>query len=192
MQDVGAIEHGKILTVKGVEYTLPSLLAGKDAGPFHGGHFAIVFLSPADCHRIFSPQDGVIEEIRHVPGSRLLVHPPYQRKEYPVFSLNERVILRLRTPLGPCALVLVAGWGVGQDTHPLDRSFRPRHRKPTHKVYNPPLPVNRGEWIATFELGSTAILITGPGPPCTTHVRREDKVKYGRPLFSVGAEGPRS
>ncbi len=192
VQDVGAIEHGKILTVKGVEYTLPSLLAGKDAGPFHGGHFAIVFLSPADCHRIFSPQDGVIEEIRHVPGSRLLVHPPYQRKEYPVFSLNERVILRLRTPLGPCALVLVAGWGVGHVTLPLDRSFRPRHRKPTHKVYNPPLPVNRGEWIATFELGSTAILITGPGPPCTTHVRREDKVKYGRPLFSVGAEGPRS
>src|SRR5579883_3121552 len=34
VQDVGAIEHGKILTVKGVEYTLPSLLAGKDAGPF--------------------------------------------------------------------------------------------------------------------------------------------------------------
>jgi phosphatidylserine decarboxylase len=188
VQDVGAVEHGKIFTVKGVEYTLSSLLAGVDTAPFQGGRFAIVFLSPTDCHRIFSPQDGAIEDITHVPGSRLLVHPPYQRKEYPVFSLNERVILRLRTPLGPCALVLVAGWGVGHITIPLDRNFRPRHRKPTRRLYDPPLPVNRGEWIATFELGSTAILITGPAEPCRMCVHRDDKVKYGQPLVSRRTE----
>jgi phosphatidylserine decarboxylase len=190
VQDVGAVEHGSIFTVKGVEYTLDSLLAGMDTAPFHGGQFAIVFLSPTDCHRIFSPQHGVIEEITHVPGSRLLVHPPYQRKEYPVFALNERVILRFRTPLGPCALILVAGWGVGHITIPLDPAFRPRHRQLTRKRYDPPMPVRHGDWIATFELGSTAILITGPAEECRTCVGRDDKVKYGQPLFSLGTESP--
>jgi phosphatidylserine decarboxylase len=190
VQDVGAIEHGRILTVKGIEYTVRSLLAGGDTNVFDGGRFAIIFLSPADCHRIFSPQDGHIEEVAHVPGCRLLVHPPYQRKEFPVFSLNERVVLRLRTPLGPCAVVLVAGWGVGNITLPGDRRFRPRPRRVSRKPYTPPLAVKRGDWIATFELGSTAILLTGPAEGWAAHVGRDQKVKYGQPVFSLRAEAP--
>jgi phosphatidylserine decarboxylase len=190
VQDLGILQKDKILTVKGIEYTLASLLAGAKPEPFHGGHFAILFLSPADCHRIFSPQDGCVEEVLHVPGSRLLVHPPYQRKEFPVFCLNERVIVRMRTPLGACALVLVAGWGVGNITLPLDRKFRPRHRSLKRKAYDPPLNVRRGDWLATFELGSTAILITEPSERWTPCVGRDDKVKYGQPLFGVRADAP--
>ena len=185
IQDIGAIKEDKLLTVKGIQYTMGSLLAGLDSRPFHNGNFAIIFLSPSDCHRIFSPRDGTIEEIVHVPGYRLLVHPPYQRKEFPVFTLNERVILRLKTPLGECVLVLVAGWGVGNITLPLDRSFRPRFRGINHKTYCPPLNVKRGEWLATFELGSTAILITEPAGQVVTHVRAEESVKYGQPIFSM-------
>ena len=190
VQDVGTITGGEIITVKGIAYTLRSLLAGGDWKAFDGGQFAIVFLSPTDCHRIFSPQDGAVEEITHVPGYRLLVHPPFQRNEFPVFSLNERVILRLRTRLGPCALVLVAGWGVGHITFPHDRGFQPRPRGLTRKAYDPPVRVERGEWIATFELGSTAILITGPAAGVTTLVGRDEKVKYGQPLFSLGPITP--
>ncbi|HTU88665.1 MAG TPA: archaetidylserine decarboxylase [Gemmataceae bacterium] len=185
IQDIGRIEEDKLLTVKGVEYTVGSLLAGMDARPFRNGHFAIIFLSPNDCHRIFCPQDGTVEEIIHVPGYRLLVHPPYQRKEFPVFTLNERVILRLKTPLGMCALVLVAGWGVGNIKLPLVRDFRPPFRKVNRKLFSPPLGVKRGEWLATFELGSTAILITEPAGRVTPHVRRDESVKYGQPVFSM-------
>jgi phosphatidylserine decarboxylase len=185
IQDVGQIKEDKLLTVKGIPYTVGSLLAGMESRRFHNGHFAIIFLSPSDCHRVFSPQDGTVEEIVHVPGYRLLVHPPYQRKEFPVFTLNERVILRLKTPLGDCALVLVAGWGVGNITLPLDRGFRPRFRKVNRKMFRPPLGVKRGEWLATFELGSTAILITEPAGQVRTHVRMEEIVQYGQPVFSV-------
>jgi phosphatidylserine decarboxylase len=185
IQDIGQIKEGKLLTVKGIQYTVSSLLAGMESRPFHNGHFAIIFLSPSDCHRIFSPQDGTVEEIIHVPGYRLLVHPPYQRKEFPVFTLNERVILRLKTPLGDCVLVLVAGWGVGNITLPLDRDFRPRFRKVNRKIYHSPLGVKRGEWLATFELGSTAILITEPAGQVVIHVRAEEPVKYGQPVFSL-------
>jgi phosphatidylserine decarboxylase len=185
IQEVGPIKEDKILTVKGVAYTLASLLAGMEVPSLCNGQFAIIFLSPSDCHRIFSPQDGTIEEILHVPGHRLLVHPPFQRKEFPVFTLNERIILRLRTPLGDCVLVLVAGWGVGNITLPLDKSFRPRFRGVNRKLYRPPLEVQRGQWLATFELGSTAILLTGAAAQVQTHVSAEEKVRYGQPLFSL-------
>jgi phosphatidylserine decarboxylase len=184
VQEVGKIDHGRLLTVKGIEYNLPSLLAGIESRPFHEGQFAIVFLSPSDCHRVFSPQDGRIEEVLHVPGYRLLVHPPYQRKEYPVFTLNERVIVRYATPLGACVLVVVAGWGVGNIKLRFDPSFRPRRRRVAQKRYTPGVLVEKGQWAATFELGSTAILITEPAQDVTVHVARDDKVKYGQPLFS--------
>jgi phosphatidylserine decarboxylase len=185
VQDVGRLQSGRLLTVKGVEYTVATLLPRLDARPFHDGHFSIFFLSPADCHRIFSPQDARIEEVIHIPGYRLLVHPPYQRREYPVFALNERVILRLTTPLGACVLVLVAGWGVGNITLRFDASWRPRRRTISQRTYADPVTVRRGEWLATFELGSTAILITEPNDRLRPLIARDEKVKYGQPAFAA-------
>jgi phosphatidylserine decarboxylase len=186
VQEVGRLRSDRLLTVKGVEYTLAGLLPGLDPKPFHDGHFGIFFLSPADCHRVFSPQDVRVEEAVHVPGYRLLVHPPYQRKEYPVFALNERVVLRLATPLGACLLVLVAGWGVGNITLRFDPAFRTRPRAVTRRAYADPVAVGRGDWLATFELGSTAILITGPNERLRPLVQCDEKVKYGQPAFAAG------
>jgi phosphatidylserine decarboxylase len=192
IQDVGRIQDGKLMTVKGIEYTIESLLAGRGVDAFQDGHYAIIFLSPRDCHRIFSPQDGEVEEVLHVPGYRLLVHPPFQKKEYPVFTLNERILLRMTTRLGPCALVLVAGWGVGNIVLARDRKFRPRASKLTRKTYTPPLAVRRGEWLATFELGSTAILLTAASAGVTTNVAAADQVRYGQPVFTFDRGGPRT
>ena len=119
VQDVGQVTDGKLLTLKGIAYSLASLLPGTDPQRFEGGQYVVIFLSPTHCHRVFSPQDGHLEQAVHVPGYRLLVHPPYQRAEYPVYTLNERVILRLATALGPCLMVMIAGWGVGNITLPL-------------------------------------------------------------------------
>jgi phosphatidylserine decarboxylase len=184
IQDVGRFHDGKILTVKGVEYSLDSLLAGTNAEVFRDGRYAIIFLSPNNCHRIFSPCEGRLTEAVHVPGYRLLVHPPFQRNEFPVFTLNERLVLRLATPLGNCALVLVAGWGVGHITLPCGLKFKPRSRRLTQRAFAVPPTVARGEWIATFELGSTAILITDRAQGVSTHLEIGAKVKYGQPAFS--------
>jgi phosphatidylserine decarboxylase len=184
VQEVGRVEEGRAITVKGMAYTLDTLLPRLDSRKFHGGHFGVFFLSPNDCHRVVSPQDAQVEEVVHVPGYRLLVHPPCQRAEYPVFALNERVVMRLATPLGACALVMVAGWGVGNITLRFDPAFRPRPRRITRKEYGTPAAVKPGEWLATFGLGSTVILITEPAERVTTHVSRDEKVKYGQPVFT--------
>jgi phosphatidylserine decarboxylase len=184
VQDLGRLDRDKLLTLKGIEYSLRSLLPDVDTQPFENGHYAIVFLSPIDCHRLFSPQDGRLEEAIHVPGYRLPVHPPCQRAEYPVYALNERMILRLSTALGPCLVVMIAGWGVGNISLPAAPDFRPRSNELTNKVWPTPIAVKRGEWIATFELGSTAVLITPPGIDVTSLVSLNEKVKYGQPVFT--------
>ena len=183
VQDVGRVEQGKVLTLKRIEYTLESLLPGIDTRPFEGGAFAVVFLSPIDCHRIFAPQDGHLHEAIHVPGARLLVHPPFQRPEFPVYTLNERMVFRFTTPLGPCVLVMVAGWGVGNITLPSAPDFRPRSRRVECRAWSPPLAVRRGQWVATFELGSTAVLIVPPADGLTPLASPNEKVRYGQPLF---------
>jgi phosphatidylserine decarboxylase len=185
VQEIGRFDRDRLVTIKGIEYTLASLLPRLNTSVFHGGGFGIFFLSPTDCHRVFSPQEGRIEEVVHVSGCRLLVHPPYQKNTFPVFALNERVILRFATALGACVLVLVAGWGVGNITLPFDRTFRPRRRKLAHRVYDKPVTVKKGDWVATFEVGSTAILITEPASAVTPHVIQGEKVKYGQLVFSV-------
>jgi phosphatidylserine decarboxylase len=184
VQDVGRLVDGKLLTVKGVAYTLASLLPQADHRAFQDGHFLIVFLSPIDCHRVFSPHDGNLEEVNHVPGYRLLVHPPYQRAEYPVYTLNERMILRFSTRLGPCIVVMVAGWGVGNITLPLAPEFRPRSRAAARKTWSSPPCVKRGDWVATFELGSTVVLLMPPAAKATALVSPNDRVKYGQPVFA--------
>jgi len=184
VQEIGRLDQGMLFCLKGTRYTLSSLLPTVDTRPFENGHFAIVFLSPIDCHRLFSPQDGRLEEAIHVPGYRLPVHPPCQRVEYPVYALNERVILRLSTPLGPCIMVLVAGWGVGNISLPAAPDFRPRRNALKRQIWPTPISCERGCWLATFELGSTVVLITPSGGDAVALVSQNQKVRYGQPVFA--------
>ena len=183
VQDIGRLQNDTILTVKEIPYQLSSLAPGTDVGDFHDGRFAILFLSPRDCHRVFSPQNGTLTAMTHVPGYRLLVHPPYQRPEFPVFTLNERLVMELSTSLGRCLLIMVAGWGVGHITHPFPTGLIPHGRKITRVDFETPRPVQAGDWLATFELGSTVVLITEGGCPLAESVHRADTLRYGESLF---------
>jgi phosphatidylserine decarboxylase len=187
VQDIGHVDQGKLLTLKGIPYSLPSLLPNIDVRPYEGGQFVIIFLSPIDCHRVFSPQDGCVEEVVHVPGSRLLVHPPFQRAEYPVYTLNERVILRLSTDVGPCVVVMVAGWGVGNITLAFAPVFQHKAKRTGRLGLIPPPVVKRGDWIATFELGSTVVLITSSSHQATPLVSPNEEVHYGQPVLGFAS-----
>jgi phosphatidylserine decarboxylase len=184
VQEVGRIAQGKLLTLKGIEYTLDSLLPDTDTRALEGGYYLVIFLSPIHCHRVFSPHDGRLEHASHVPGYRLLVHPPYQRTEYPVYTLNERVVVRLTTSVGPCLLAMIAGWGVGNITLPHAPDFRPRARRAAMRTWSPGISVRGGEWIATFELGSTVVLLTPPAPDVTPLVEAHQEIKYGQPVLA--------
>jgi phosphatidylserine decarboxylase len=183
VQEIGRLQRDTLFSLKNIRYNLESLLPRVDTQPFENGHYAVIFLSPIDCHRVFSPQDGRLDEAIHIPGHRLPVHPPCQRPEYPVYALNERMILRLATPLGPCLVVMIAGWGVGNISLPSAPRFRPRRKELSTTSWTSPIACQRGQWIATFELGSTAVLIAPPGTDVTALVSPNQRVKYGEPIF---------
>lgn len=182
IQDLGTIEE-KIVTLKNIQYSLSSLLPNIDEN-FEGWNYLIIFLTPLDCHRVFSPQDGAIAEICHVPGSRLLVHPPFQKPEFPVYTLNERMIFEFDSDRDRCILVMVAGWGVGNITLPQLSEFKFQGNSTSSQTLNPPMSVKRGEWFATFELGSTVILLVPPHDRRKFVVSPNEKVQYGQAIFS--------
>jgi phosphatidylserine decarboxylase len=191
IEDVGRVEQGRLMTVKGIEYSLASLVPDIENQPYEGGRFAIFFLSPIDCHRVFSPQDGCLEEVVHVPGARLLVHPPFQRAEYPVYTLNERMIFSLVAEPGSCVVVMVAGWGVGNITLPFAPQFAPRSRRVESCRWGLPHVVKRGDWIGTFALGSSVVLITSASLNATPLVSPHQKVHYGQPVLRfASADSP--
>lgn len=189
VQEIGTLQRDSLITAKCIEYPLEALLPGVDTRRLENGPFAIFFLSPADCHRVFSPQAAALHEIIHVPGRRLLVHPPFQRKEFPVFSLNERVILRMETPLGNCVLVMVAGWGVGNITHPFPTKLRASKSRITREQFAEPVQLARGDWLGTFELGSTVIMINEPRGDVVAQLERDAPVLYGQTAFCFPAAG---
>ena len=184
VQEIGTVKDDTILTVKDIPYRLKSLAPESDVQPFHNGHYAILFLSPRDCHRIFSPQSGTLDAITHIPGYRLLVHPPFQKKEFPTFTLNERLVMELTTELGRCLLIMVAGWGVGHITHPFETGLKPHGRRTTRVELSPAKNIAAADWLATFELGSTAVLITEPSDKLHPICKDGDKLNYGESLFA--------
>lgn len=183
VQEIGRIQHDTILTVKDIAYQLSSLAPQTSVSDFHDGHYAILFLSPRDCHRVFSPHDGWLTAMSHVPGYRLLVHPPYQRAEFPVFTHNERLVMELQTLMGRCLVIMVAGWGVGHITHPFDSGLSRHRRTTTRIVYPQPRPISAGDWLATFELGSTVLLVTESNAGMKPSVSAGYKLCYGQSLF---------
>ncbi len=183
VQDVGTINVASEIIAKQVHYTLSQLAPRTDTRPFQGGPFAVIFLSPQDCHRVFAPDQCRLKAITHVPGYRFLVHPPFQRPEYPVFSLNERLVFELDTDWGSMLLVMVAGWGVGCMTHPFPLAYKRQSTRINSEVFQNPRPLHRGEWLATFELGSTVILISTPRRDVQPLIQPHQPLRYGEILF---------
>jgi phosphatidylserine decarboxylase len=185
VQDTGLITDSTVLTVKQIPYKIQSICPETDTQSFNQGQFAILFLSPRDCHRVYAPADCRLLRAVHVPGYRLPVHPPFQRAEYPVFTLNERLILELQTEWGRVLLIMVAGWGVGCMTHPFPLPLKHSRRSVTGCELSPPKAFVRGEWLATFELGSTVILMTENGRALRCLLPLNGTTRLRQPLFQM-------
>jgi len=93
--------------------------------------------------------------------------------------------MQLDTALGKCLLIMVAGWGVGHITHPFRVSPRFSPRRVSTTKLEPPRQMDRAEWLATFELGSTVILITEKDCASEPLCERDQKVRFGEPLFDT-------
>ena len=165
----GAIDGGRIFQAKGHDYSATALVGGDAAlaAHFHGGHFATLYLSPKDYHRIHMPCAGRLLRMIHVPGELFSVNPATARGVPGLFARNERVVCVFESPDGsPWVLVLVGATIVGSMA------------TVWHGVVNPPRPGAVREWayhdqrielaagaeMGRFLLGSTVVMLFPAGP----------------------------
>jgi phosphatidylserine decarboxylase len=159
----GAIERDQIFQAKGHSYSTTALVGG-DAGlaaRFENGHFATLYLSPKDYHRIHMPCAGRLLRMIHVPGDLFSVNPVTARGVPGLFARNERVVCVFEGECGPFVMVLVGATIVGSMA------------TVWHGLVNPPRPGQLREWryedqdlryaqgaeMGRFLLGSTVVML---------------------------------
>ncbi|MEN9314128.1 MAG: hypothetical protein RIS35_521 [Pseudomonadota bacterium] len=159
----GAIERDQVLQAKGHRYSTTALVGGDAtlAARFDNGHFATIYLSPRDYHRIHMPCDGQLRRMIHVPGDLFSVNPTTTRGIPGLFARNERVVCVFDTASGPFVLALVGATIVGSMA------------TVWHGVVNPPrtgvlrewrydgqqVILRKGEEMGRFLLGSTVVML---------------------------------
>lgn len=161
----GRIFERSMLQVKGLELDIHELL-GNNAHltrTFVDGHFATVYLSPRDYHRVHMPVAGDLQMMGHIPGELFSVSLPVVYNLPRVFSRNERVVSMFETPVGPMALILVGAVFVGSIetvwAGPIKGS---PHKAISWETYGSdprPLHLDRGQEMGRFNMGSTVIAL---------------------------------
>jgi phosphatidylserine decarboxylase len=163
----GAIEGDQIFQAKGHRYSTTALVGGDAdlAAAFDSGHFATLYLSPRDYHRIHMPCEGVLQRMLHVPGDLYSVNPVTARGVPGLFARNERVVCVFETQGQPWVLVLVGATIVGSMATTwhgvIDRSHqgvRQWDYRDKHIV------LTQGQEMGRFLLGSTVVMLFPPGP----------------------------
>jgi phosphatidylserine decarboxylase len=167
VSETGLAVGGKLVQAKGIDYTAAALLADPDlARRLEGGAYATLYLSPKDYHRIHSPLGGRITGWRYVPGQLWPVNPASVRTVPGLFSVNERLVTVLETPVGACAVVAVGATVVGRVRAFYDPSVPHTNlagAAAQRRDYETPIPVGKGQELGAFEMGSTVILLFEPG-----------------------------
>lgn len=186
LSQAGMISAGELLQAKGWTYSLEELIGDRElAKDYAGGRFATYYLCPADYHRVHVPLKGHLVSARHIPGLLWPVNEWSVNNIRRLFCLNERVVLNFVGESGKFTLVMVGATNVGHMTITSDPSIitnRWLWHAPTDRQYVPTLPMNVGDEIGIFHLGSTVICLfeskTEPNAP------RLGAVKLGQNYLS--------
>lgn len=190
----GEIRDGTLIQAKGREYRLDELLGGdtERAAAFHNGRYLTVYLSPSDYHRVHMPVTGQLQGMTHIPGRLFSVAPHTVRRVPNLFARNERVVSYFSARGGPIAMVLVGAIGVGSiETVWHGVVTPPRGRRVRHWEYQDRAPValGRGVEMGRFNMGSTVIVLFGPGQvEWSPRLRWGARLRMGEPVGELLSE----
>lgn len=164
----GAIVGDQIFQAKGHHYSSTALVGGDAAlaAQFDDGHFATLYLSPRDYHRIHMPCDGVLRRMIYVPGALFSVNPSTARGVPGLFARNERVVCVFESARGPFVLVLVGATIVGSMATVWHGVVNPPRGGAVREWRYDDLPIQlkQGEEMGRFLLGSTVVMLFPQGP----------------------------
>jgi phosphatidylserine decarboxylase len=166
----GVIDRDQLLQAKGHRYSTTALVGGDAelAARFEHGHFATLYLSPKDYHRIHMPCAGRLLRMIYVPGALFSVNPLTARGVPGLFARNERVVCVFDTDHGPLVLALVGATIVGSMATVWHGIVNPpRSKRLREWNYAGPddqrVELAQGEEMGRFLLGSTVVLLMPDG-----------------------------
>jgi phosphatidylserine decarboxylase len=163
----GPIRRDQIFQAKGHAYSTTALVGGDAAlaAQFVDGHFATLYLSPKDYHRIHMPCDGRLLRMIHVPGELFSVNPVTARVVPGLFARNERVVCVFESARGPFVLTLVGATIVGSMATVWHGVVNPpRVGEIREWTYDDtPVTLQQGDEMGRFLLGSTVVLLFPQG-----------------------------
>jgi phosphatidylserine decarboxylase len=164
----GRIEGQQIFQAKGHQFSSTALVGGdaKLAAQFDNGHFATLYLSPRDYHRIHMPCAGRLTRMIYVPGDLFSVNPATARGVPGLFARNERVVCVFEGADGPFVLVLVGATIVGSMAttwHGAVNAPRPGKLSEWH-YENKSVTFKQGDEMGRFLLGSTVVMLFPKSP----------------------------
>lgn len=165
---IGKIHSDQIFQAKGHDYSLMELLATEtSATPYMNGHFATIYLSPSDYHRVHMPYAGTLHHMTYIPGRLFSVAPDTVATIPRLFARNERVVAHFDTVSGPMAVIMVGALNVAAiETVWSGQVTPPAGKLVSETAYNASgsdaIQINRGAELGRFNMGSTVILLFGP------------------------------
>jgi phosphatidylserine decarboxylase len=167
ISQLGNIQRDQIFQAKGHHYSSTALLGGDAAlaTQFQEGHFATLYLSPRDYHRIHMPCAGQLRRMVYVPGDLFSVNPTTACAVPGLFARNERVVCIFDTLYGPMAMVLVGATIVGSMATTWHGIVNPPRTKEVRAWHydGAAVSLEQGAEMGRFLLGSTVVLLFPKG-----------------------------
>jgi len=184
LRGFGPVTDGRLEQIKGKSYTVAKFLGDEAAAPrYEQGAYFNLYLSPQDYHHVHSPVSGSIIRSVHIPGKLWPVNDWSLANVDELFSINERVITYVDSPLGLVAVVMVGATNVGKISVVYDSfiSNAAGSDRTVTRSYEPPVPIQAGDRLGTFHMGSSVVLLLEPGRIDLSRVRLQagKKVQYG-------------
>jgi phosphatidylserine decarboxylase len=192
LRNFGIITGGVLEQVKGRDYSVEAFLGSKDlAQRFDGGTFFNLYLSPQDYHHVHAPVTGLVTHSTHVPGRLWPVNDWSMNNIENLFSVNERILTLIESPVaGAVAVVMVGATNVGKMSVTYDGfiSNNLSTSETEHRVYEPGRPLQAGERLGTFHMGSTVVMLFERDRIALADVplSQPQKVRYGQALVGRG------
>lgn len=164
LRSFGRIQGGALPQIKEKTYSLEALIHDDSlARQFEGGTFFNFYLSPQDYHWVHSPAAGTIEFRRYIPGKLWPVNDWSMERIDGLFTINERVVIGIRTRWGLVVVVMVGATNVGKIGLAFDSLKTNTLRgKEDYKRFEPLQPINQGQELGLFHLGSSVVLLLEP------------------------------
>ena len=189
--EAGVATAGSLLEAKGSAFTLQALLADDAlAAWLVGGPYVVIYLSPRDYHRVHFPAGGKVIAWSHIPGKLFPVGSRSVKREPGLFARNERFVTVVDSPFGRYAVVMVAAVGVGHITASYDPEVATHDGgfskgSVRHKNFDVPIPIERGQELGIFNLGSTTVTIFEPGQVELNELVSSAQIVMGTPVGRI-------